>query len=167
MRVLSFINLAGLLALGVLCVAQWQDNRQLNQEINRLETIRIDQAEKLDDRDRTIGGQAEDLKILRDRLVELTESLKVTEGGLRLEEHKAAQLTVERDQLKESVKEWAEAVSRRDDRIRDNQIQIQEIAENLNETVLKYNDLAARYNESVDLLNERTAAYNQLVQQSN
>jgi chromosome segregation ATPase len=167
MRIISFINLAGLLALGVLCVSQWQDNRQFNQEINRLEGIRIGHTEKLDERDKTILGQAADLKELRGQMVKLTSDLKTTKGELNLERQRNAQLSLERDRLQVSIKEWAEAVKARDERIDENQKQIQELARSVNDAVLKYNGLATNYNESVKLLNLRTAEYTELVTKFN
>lgn len=167
MRIISFINLAGLLALGVLCVSQWQDNRQFNQEISRLESIRIDHSKKLDERDTAIRAQAADLKELRGQLLKLTDDLKTTKGELNVERQKTAQLSLERDQLKVSVQEWGVAVKNRDERIAENHKQIQELAKGLNEATLKYNALGSNYNESVKLLNQRTAEYNELVKKFN
>jgi chromosome segregation ATPase len=166
-RLLQFINLAGVLALAVLCVAQWQSNRQFNMEISRLEAIRLDQARKLDARDTTISGQARDLESLREHLTRLTGELKDAEGKRALAEREAARLSMERDQLKESVTNWVAAVKARDERIRENQNQLQEIAGRLSETVLEYNELATNFNASVQMLDARTAAYNELVAKYN
>lgn len=160
MRALQFINLAGVLALGVLCVAQWQDNRQFNQEINRLEAIRLSQSEQL-------AGQARDLDSLRAHLPRLTGELKETEGKLALSQRAAAELGAERDQLKQSVKNWAEAVNARDEQIKAANEQILELAGQIKQTALKYNELATNYNALVTQLNERTAAYNDLVTKYN
>lgn len=167
MRILSFINLAGLLAVGVLCAAQWQGNRQLNQEIQRLEALRIDQASKLDERDKTISGQAQDLKLLGERLTELTDELKTAEGELRLERAQSSDRARQIEELKENVSMWADAVAVRDERIESDREQIVEMAARTNDTVAKYNELAERYSENVALLNERTEAYNELVTRYN
>lgn len=167
MKRLSFINLAGVLALAVLCAAQWQGNRQLNQAINRLEGIRIDQVEQLEHRETAIARHLEDIEILKAQVLELTDTLRATEGQLRTEQLKTAQLENEREQLRESVTEWAAAVEARDERITDNQAQIKELAELQNEAVESYNTLAGDYNEAVKLLNERTAAYRELVDRWN
>ena len=160
MRVLHFINLAGVLALGVLCIAQWQDNRQFNQEINRLEAIRIDHSEKL-------ARQTTDLDSLRSHLTRLTGEVKETEGKLTLSQREASQLGIERDQLKQSVKTWADAVNARDEQIKAANEQIRELGENLNQATTKFNELATNYNGLVTQLNERTAAYNELVAKYN
>lgn len=167
MRVLAFINLAGLLALGVLCVAQWQENRRLNQDVNRLEAVRIELTDELKEREEVVAGQGRDLDDFRDRLLETTESLKRVEGELALERHTNEALVSEREQLRDSVKKWSAAVETRDERIRENQDRLREIGERLNDTVTKYNELATNYNESVELLNERTTAYNELVERYN
>lgn len=167
MKPLAFINLAGVLALAVLCAAQWQGNRQLNQEINRLESIRIDQVDQLDNREEAIAGHLEDIEVLKDQVLSLTDSLRTTEGELRAENQRSAQLENEREQLRESVTEWAAAVELRDERIAENQAQINELAELQNEAVTSYNALAQDYNEAVRLLNECTAAYSELVNRWN
>jgi chromosome segregation ATPase len=167
MRVMQFINLAGVLALAVLCVAQWQDNRQLNQEINRLEAIRLKQVEELDERQKTVIRQASDLESLRTHLTRLTGEAKETEGKLAVAQHDLAQLNSERDQLKQSVKDWAEAVKARDDQLRTANEQIQELAASVNDGASKYNELATNYNALVIKFNERLAAYNELVTKYN
>src|SRR5690606_23317403 len=92
MRFLQFINLAGVLALGVLCAAQWHVNRRCNEEIIRLETIRIDQADKIEKQDSTIASQSGDLETLREHLKRLAVDAKETEGKLALAEREAAEL---------------------------------------------------------------------------
>ncbi len=165
MRSLSFINFTGVLVLVILCAAQWQNNRQYNHEINRLESIRISQAELLSERNAAIKQHLEDTRVLKSQILELTDSLRTTEGQFRLETQKVAQLEIERNQLRENIEEWAAAVENRDLRIAENQEQIQELAQLQNEAVRQYNALAEDCNEVVKLLNERTAAYNELIQQ--
>lgn len=162
-RTLQYLNLVGILALGILSVAQWRMNQQLNLEINRFEQLRIDQSRKLDERDMTIAGYIRDLEELREHLTRLTGEQKETATKLRLAEQQSVQLTAERDQLKQSVKEWAEAVAARDEQLKLANQHIQELSANCNEAVLKYNDLADQYNTVVKELNERTRQFNELV----
>ena len=167
MRALHFINLAGVLAVGVLCVAQWQNNRQLNHEINRLEAIRIDHVEQIKRKDEAAAGQSRDLETLRAHLTVKVAELKETEGKLALARLEVSQLTVERDQVKESVKNWADAVKSRDEQLKTANAEIQELAGRVNDTAVKYNELATNYNAIVRQLNERAAAYNELVTKYN
>jgi chromosome segregation ATPase len=167
MRILSFVNLAGVLALAVLCVSQWQNGRRQDAEIDRLDTARIDQAAVVKERDSRIVGQVDDLKSNSEHIAALTGELKSVEGDLRVERTRNVHIEAERDQLEQSMKSWSEAVDIRDERIRENQEQLRELAANLNVTVLQYNELATNYNESVNLLNDRTAAYNDLVDRFN
>lgn len=164
---LVILNLIGVLALGVLCVAQWRMDRQLNAEIIRLETIRAEQSAQLAEREKTINGHVADLASLREHITRLTGELKETEGNRRNFERLAGQLAAERDQLQESVKKWSEAVDARDEQMRAANLQIQELAARCNDTVLKFNELATNYNAAVALLNERTAAYNDLATRFN
>lgn len=165
MKTLSWINLAGVLALGVLCVAQWRGNRELNLEVNRLEGIRLDNAAKLDEKDRLVAGLHSDIGALQSQVLQLTGSLRESDGKLALAERTGAQSATERDQLKESVARCAQAVEARDARIAENHDRIRELAERLNDVVARHNEIAASYNEVVQLLNERTTAYNELVGQ--
>jgi chromosome segregation ATPase len=165
MKTLSFINLAGVLALGVLCVSQWSLNRALNHEVNRLECIRMDQVSQLEERDTTLAHQAEDLSVLHGQITLLTSDLKETEGNLHTCERENSFLISEREQLKESVKKWAKAVADRDTRLKENHTQIQSLANDLNDVVQRHNELAAAYNDAIQTLNERTQAYNDLVKQ--
>lgn len=167
MRLLSFINLAGVLALGVVCVAQWRGNRDLNLELARIEGIRMDQAAKLDERDRTISGQRRDIDALQAQVLSLTDALRETEGKLALEERLHSLAVSEREQLKDAVARWAQAVETRDARISENHDKIRELAERLNDVVARHNEIAASYNDVVKLLNERTVEYNELVRQMN
>ncbi len=161
------LNLIGVLALGVLCVAQWRMDRRLNAELQRIEAIRADQSARLSEREKTIDGHVADLAALREHITRLTGELKETEGRLLDSERRAGHLASERDQLREAAKEWSEAVAARDEQLRSANLQIQELAARCNDTVLKFNELATNYNESVKLLNERTAAYNELVTKFN
>ena len=154
-RAVQFLNLAGVLALGVLCIAQWQNNRQLNQEINRLDHLRMDQSKKIDERDQTVQGQVRDLDTLREHLTRLTGELKEAEGKLALSTREAAQLSHERDELKQSVDQWAEAVADRDARLDEANESIHTLAGRLSDAILKFNELATNYNQAVTLLNER------------
>lgn len=167
MKTLAWINLAGVLALGVLCVAQWRDNRELNHELNRLERIRLDHATKLDERERALAGLRGDLEELKGQVLGLTDTLRQTEGKLALEERTHALAVAERDQLKEAVARWAQAVEARDTRLTENHDRIRELAQRLNDVVTRHNDIAGSYNEVVKLLNERTVAYNEVVRQLN
>lgn len=166
-RWLQWLNLAGVLALAVLCVAQWRANRQVNLELQRLESIRLEQAKKLDERDRTIAGHIRDLETLREHLIRVTGESKEAQAHLTAARREVEQLAVMRDQLKQSVTNWTQAVSARDERIREHQEQIRELAGRLSQTVARYNELTTNYNSAVALLNERAAAYNDLVTKYN
>jgi len=161
------LNLVGVLGLGVLCVAQWRMDRRLHAELERLEAVRVEQVQQLAERDRTINGQVSDLASLRDHITRLTGELKEIEGKFQGTERELGQVTSEREQLREAVKKWSAAVDARDEQMRAANLQIQELANRLNDTVLKFNELATNYNASVGLLNERTAAYNELVNRFN
>ena len=113
-RILHWFNLAGVLALAVLCVLQWRMNRQLNLDLNTVEKTRQQQAARLHDQEKRLKGGASDLDGFREQLTRATSALKETETKLATLEGQVKQLTNERDQLKTSVTNWAAAVAARD-----------------------------------------------------
>jgi chromosome segregation ATPase len=166
-NVLVFLNLLGVLVLSILCVAQWRIDRQLNLELNRIETIRLEQSARLEERDRTLAGYVTDLDSLREHLLRVTAELKETEGDLHLARHQVTQLNSQREQLLETVNKWAAAVEARDEQLLSATAQIQELAADANETILQFNELATNYNAVVNILEERTRLYNELVAKRN
>lgn len=146
---LKYVNLFGVLALAVLCVAQWQRDRRLNLEIGRLDRVRLQQAT-------TIDEQASQLKGLHEDLDQLKASLS-NEQSLRTEaEQKVAStestnqlLVAERDQLKASITNWANAVALRDERMKEANARIEQLAADLNASIQKYNDLVTNRNAAV------------------
>ena len=51
-RVITWINLAGAVVLAILCIAQWQRDRKLNLEINRLQKEHYAQQQKISEQDK-------------------------------------------------------------------------------------------------------------------
>jgi chromosome segregation ATPase len=166
-RALQLFNLFGVVMLAGLCAVQWQTNRHLNLEINRLEKIRLEQSARNDDQRRQIEGCAADLDSFREQLARVNASAGESHGRLGAAEKELAQLSAERDQLKTSVTNWAEAVSIRDARLKENHEQLQKLADDRNEAVTRFNDLAAKYNAAVSDLNGRTKEFNALVEKYN
>ena len=166
-RALPLINLGGVLLLAALCAFQWHINRQVNLEANRLEKTRLEQAAKIEDQEKTIRGNLADLELFRDQLQTAAATLKETEKKLRVTQRVVAQLTQERDQLKESIVRWSEAVAARDEQLKEAASQIQSLADDRNAAVSKFNDLAEKYNSVVGDLNNRTRDFNELVEKYN
>lgn len=180
-RFLQWFNLAGVLALAVLCVLQWRMNRQLNLDLNAAEKTRQQQAARLDEQEKRLKGGASDLDGFREQLTRATTSLKETETKLAALDRQVKQLTNERDQLKTSVTNWAAAVSARDAQLKQAGTDLKKLAEDRNAAVLKFNELAAKQNElvkeleritedrntMVDGLNKRTREFNALVEKYN
>jgi septal ring factor EnvC (AmiA/AmiB activator) len=131
-RIIQYLNLFGVLALAVLCAAQWQTNGQLNGDVNRLDKTRIDQAAKIADQDATLKQTTADLDDSRQRL-------SISESDLKDATAKLAAITAERDQLKANLQKWVAAVAARDDAIR-------KLSSDRDEAVKKYNDLVGKYN---------------------
>ena len=153
-RRLQYLNLFGVFALAGLCVFQWRMNRQLNLDVNRLEKARLEQTAQFDDQSKKLKGTTEDLETFREQLtranVELKEQTEKSAAG----ETKIENLTVERDELKSALAKWTNAVAERDQRLKESNVQIQKLADDLNAAVVKYNQLATNYNSVVKDLNE-------------
>lgn len=166
-RALQYINLAGVLVLAAVCAGQWQINRKVNLEANRLEKIRIEQEQRLDERDKTIKGNMADLDAFRDQIQTLSKSLKESETKSAQLEGKLAQADADREQLKENLAKWTEAVRLRDEELVKAREQIQTLANDRNSAVEKFNELAEKYNGVVQDLNKRTEELNGLIERYN
>lgn len=160
---LQYLNLFGVLVLGGFCVVQWRVNRDLNLETNRLERVRIEQVAQLEERDRLIQDYLADLDQFREQLTRVTDRLKRTEGDLAAARLELAQLTQERDQLRISVTNWANAVAARDAQIEEAAGQLAQLGADRNDAVTKFNELAEKHNAVVQELNDRTRQFNELV----
>ncbi len=154
MKRLDYLNLIGVLALAALCVAQWRRDRQLNLEINQLENVRLQQEAKIVEQERSMHGLDEDLVHFKEQF--LKAETATTESGqkLRAAEREIRQLTLERDQLKGSINNWASAVTARDERLTEANAQIRRLADELNASIRKFNELATNYNATVKDLND-------------
>lgn len=166
-RPLQYFNLAGVLTLAALCAFQWQINRRVNLEANRLEKTRLELSREIAEQEETIHGCRADLEAFREQLQSTARSLKETESRLRDAERANIQLTAERDQLKENVAKWTDAVKERDEQLAQAREQIQTLAADRNRAVVKFNELAEKYNATVADLNNRTKDFNSLVEKYN
>lgn len=153
-RTLTWLNLLGVLALAVLCAAQWRANRTANLEITRLEKVRLEQAGELKEAKETLAGATADLEQFREQLGRVTTEARAAEGKLSAVQDQVDQLTSEREQLKHSVTNWAAAVEARDGQLREANRRIQELADELNATILKFNALATNHNAVVQRYND-------------
>ena len=148
----KYVNLVGVLVLAMLCAVQWVKDRRLNLEIEHLDQVRLDQSAKVDD-------QANQLRGLNDDLGELKTAL-ATERVLRVQveekqqplEATNRQLTIERDELKGVISNWANAVAVRDEHMKEANARIEQLAADLNASIRKYNGLVTNYNAAVQEL---------------
>jgi chromosome segregation ATPase len=155
-RFLQTFNFIGVLALVALCVLQWRAGQRANNEIDRLETIRLQQSAKIADQQKTLQENAADLDDFRNRLTISEAALKDSQTKLAdaladnarvTAERDAA--TAERDQLKANLDLWIAAVKARDEAIKKAADEIQSLAADKNDTITKYNDLVGKYNALV------------------
>lgn len=149
---LKYLNLLGVVALACLCVAQWLHDRRLNLEIKHLDQMRQEQSAKIDDQANQLKGLHEDLDQLKASLA--TERALRSRVEQKLDVAGAAneRLTLERDQLKGAISNWANAVTLRDERMKEANTRIEELAADLNASIRKYNELVTNYNAIVKSL---------------
>ena len=153
-RALTYVNLAGVILLAALAVAQWRVNRRTNLQAIQLEKVGQEQSARIAEQDKTVQGQAADLETFRGQLTKTHATLKETESKLATTEQEVRQLAGERDQLKISVTNWAAAVTARDEQLKLANTELKKLGDDRNEVVGKFNDLAAKYNSVVKDLNE-------------
>ncbi|HWE93388.1 MAG TPA: hypothetical protein VG269_05385 [Tepidisphaeraceae bacterium] len=156
-RILQFVNLAGVLALAVLCGFQWTANRKAHLAAIDLEKIRMRQSATIDEQAATIRGYAADLDSFRDRLQASQAELAETQGKLRTTTAERDRATVERDELRTSRDSWMVAVAERDAAIKQAREQLEKLGKDRNEAVGKFNELAVKYNAIVKETNDARA----------
>ena len=157
MKPLHYVNLFGVVALAVLCVAQWHRDRELNLEVNRMEKVRFDHESKLAEQQQTLSGLNADLVEFKEQFATNQAELAKARQQLRTGERETRQLTGERDQLKSSVTNWAAAVTSRDQQLNEANGQVRKLANELNASIRKFNELGTNHNSIVKELNELRA----------
>ena len=138
---LKYLNLFGVLALAALCIAQWQRDRGLNLEIGHLDQMRLQQAAKIDEQANLLKGLNEDLGQLKISLATEQSLRSQVEQKVVFAESANQQLVLERDQLKAAITNWSNAVSLRDERMKEANTRIEQLAADLNASIRKYNEL--------------------------
>jgi chromosome segregation ATPase len=159
-RRLQILNLIGVLVLTVVCVLQWRRDRALNLELNQNEKIRLEQQATLAEQEKNLRGLTDDLALFKAQLGQAqTESAEDRKRIAKLERENQL-LAAVRDQLQESVTNWSNAVSARDqliaganENIRTLNDRTRVLTEQLNASIQKFNELATNYNAVVGELN--------------
>ncbi len=146
---LNYLNLVGVLALAALCIAQWQRDRRLNLDLGRLDQMRLQQAAKIDEQAGLLKGLNEDLSQLKISLAKEQSLRSQVEQKVASTENVNQQLTLERDQLKAAITNWTNAVAVRDERMKEANARIKQLAADLNTSIRKYNELATNRNAVV------------------
>ena len=149
---LKYLNLFGVVALAALCICQWVHDRRLNLEVKRLYQVRLEQSAKIDDQANQLKGLNEDLNQLKASLATERDLRSQAEKKLITAEAATEQLTRERDQLKGAISNWANAVALRDERMKEANARIEQLAADLNASIRKYNELVTNYNAIVKSL---------------
>ena len=157
MKSLHYFNLFGVLVLALLCLVQWNTNRQLNLEVNSLSKAQFDLAAKLAEEEQTARGLTADLAQFKEQFTRAEKDLGDTQRKLSLADHETHQLIVEREHLKTSITNWAAAVTTRDERLSEANTQLRRLSDDLNFSVRKFNDLATNHNALVKDVNELRA----------
>lgn len=152
-RRLQYWNLVGVVALGVLCVFQWRHDRQLNLELNESKKTLQAQELQLAENVKTLEGLSADLAGFKQRYTSARTEATELQSKLQASDRANAQLTNERDQLKESITNWVAAVTVRDERLKEANVRLTELVTKLNDSITKFNSLATNYNSVVDQLN--------------
>jgi chromosome segregation ATPase len=146
---LKYLNLFGVLALAALCIAQWQRDRRLNLELGRLDQVRLQQAAKIDEQAGLLKGLNEDLRQLKTSLANEQSLRSQSEQKMASTESTNQQLVLERNQLKAAITNWANAVMVRDERMKEANARIEQLATELNASIRKYNELATNRTAAV------------------
>ena len=161
-RVLNLFNFLGVAALAVLLAAQWRVNSRLNAKADELDRDRQQRGQKIADQDKTIKANASDMEELHTRLEHAEAATKDVQSKLNGANDQIAKLAAEnkliesqRDQLKDALDKWRNAVNDRDQALKESSDRLQKLATERDDAVKRFNDLATRYNETVKELNAK------------
>jgi chromosome segregation ATPase len=152
-RFLHLLNFLGVVALAVLCVVQWRSGSRDDRRLQDLEQTRVEQDARLAQQARQLAGATADMEEFRKRLVESQAALKEARAAGDAGAAQLRQATVERDQFKAAVEQWAAAVAARDQALQQAGEQTRQLAKARDEAVRRFNELVARYNVLVDQVN--------------
>jgi uncharacterized coiled-coil DUF342 family protein len=166
-RVLPWLNLLGVFVLAGVCAVQWQRDRRLNLEVNRLEGVRYENEESLVRQKKEAAALQEDLTHFKGQFETAHGELRDVRAKASSLERQTVQLGAEREQLKAAVTNWAAAVKERDQRLQEVHQQLRDISLRLNDSVLKFNELASNHNATILRFNELATNYNTVVTQLN
>ena len=140
-RFLQILNLLGILALALLCSAQWRANRALNLDIIDREKQRLQRVAQIDEQAKSIKGYTADLDDFRQRITLSEAALKESEQKYHDLAGQRDELAVERDQLKSSLDKFTAAVAERDAALKKAGEQIVSLSADRNDAIDKFNDL--------------------------
>lgn len=149
----QWLNLGGVLVLAIFCIFQWRRDRSLNLDYNQLEKTRLAQQEKISEQDKNIRGLTDDLALFKDQLGRAQSELGDSRKKISELERTNEQLLSDREQLKASITNWVSAVALRDERLKEANGRIQDLANQLNASIQKFNELATNYNAIVKDVN--------------
>jgi uncharacterized coiled-coil DUF342 family protein len=153
-RSLQIVNFIGVVALGILCVVQWQINRRSNLDGITMEKQNRELAAKVTEQKKATKGLTDDLDDFRRQLTKASVSAAENRARADALENENSALISERDQLKTNVAKWAEAVTQRDKQIAAGNDAIKELTATRDKAISRFNDLAERHNALVKEFNE-------------
>ena len=154
---LNWFNLIGVVALTVLCVIQWQHDRRLNLELNRSERSQMEQAAKLAEETRALDGVTQDLSQLKGSLAEKQAALLQSVRDQQRSNRSNLVLAAECARLKAAITNWSDTVNLQNSRIGEANARIEQLAADLNASILKFNELVTNYNAVAGELNASRA----------
>lgn len=167
MKALHLFNTIGILVLAGLCVMQWRVDQQLGGELTALTTKRREQDTLITDQIGQLERLRAELGAVQAKLSTNNVRIEKAEGDLFDARKEVRLLSLERDQLKDSITNWMTAVTLRDERIKEGNAQIRKLADDLTASVLKFNSLATNYNATVMQLNDVASNRNEVITRYN
>jgi chromosome segregation ATPase len=151
-RTLSFVNLAGVLVLALLCALQWQANRRLQHLAIELKNETAERARELNLKDQAVQAAKMDLDQFRQQLADTSTRLNDALTRAEASERELAELREQLEQHRITLTNWADAVQQRDQRLVELREQLQQIVTQRDDAIARFNDLAVKHNALVEQL---------------
>lgn len=146
-RVMTWINLIGVLALAAIYVRQWSDTIRATRQVHAAQADYQAMNSKFNDQAATVTSQSHDLDTLRGQLTTTEADLAAAKRDAADTAAKLKQRAAELAEQRDAIEKWKAAVAQRDDLLKQTTGESKSLAAARDEAVRRYNALAGQINQ--------------------
>ncbi len=163
----DYLNLALLVGLGGLCIAQWSSEKEYSHQLTDLRQTSSSQAAKLTAQEETIQHAHEDTEEFKHEIVAFKTQADENNALIRQQKAELFQLNAEKGKLSTQLAEWQKALTEYKSAIAGRDENIKTLLSQREELVSANRDVAAKANQAVAAYNDLTTKYEDVVTRYN